>query len=319
LNPDPSLQLKPALSSGRPRIHFIVNPAAAGHRAGPRWNAFKSRLHRESIPFTETFSTGAGHAREIARLAASEYDVLAAVGGDGTVREVAEAILAAPDALAALAVIPFGTGNDAAAAVGIRFEEDALWALTVGLEKSVDVIQIECEAGGKAVVRHALLFAAVGIIAESLKKTTEGYKRLFGQRMAYPVGLIRALVSYRSPLMRISSNEWTMEERLLFAGASNTAVAGGGMLIAPGAQIDDGWLNINLISDLKPWSALMLLRRVCRGGHINHPKVRYLRERALRIGSDTPLEIAADGDLIGQTPAVISIRPRALSILVPGP
>lgn len=88
------------------------------------------------------------------------------------------------------------------------------------------------------------------------------------------------------------------------------------MRVAPGALIDDGALNLNLISAMGRWSALAQLRRVARGRHLGHPKVRYLTARSVQIDTALPVDIAADGDLIGHTPAQVAVKPGALRVLV---
>ncbi len=254
---------------------------------------------------------------EIAHEAAHKYELVVAVGGDGTVLEVAGGILKSAATRTALGIVPFGTGNDFARNSGIHDEDRAHAALTQGQTRFVDVIEARCIVEGKPSVRHALLFAGVGIIGESLKRTTPLVKRLFGQRFAYPVGILRALWSYRSPLMRITSDGQLFEGPFLFAGASNSETAGGGMKIAPGARTDDGLLNVNLIGPLGRWETLKQLRRLRSGEHITHPNVRYLTATTLEVETESRLEVAADGDLIGFTPAQFRVLPKALEIRVP--
>ena len=299
------------------RILFIINPTAGANRASARWSSLASRLGHSTLKIEQVLTSRPGEATNLARAASSDHDLLVAVGGDGTVSEVAEGILSAPANRAALAIVPFGTGNDVASVLGVRTETDAIRSLTEDRTQSIDVIRVHCQSNGTPVLRHALLFAGVGIITESLKRTTPAYKRLFGQRLAYPAGLIRALWSYRSPPMRVTCDQNVLEQKFLFVGASNTELAGGGMRIAPGARIDDAVLNINLIEEMGCFRALMQLRRLCRGQHTADPKVRYLTARTLELDAMPALEIAADGDLLGQTPARISVRPKALRVRVP--
>jgi diacylglycerol kinase (ATP) len=108
-----------------------------------------------------------------------------------------------------------------------------------------------------------------------------------------------------------------IEGEFLFVGASNTEIAGGGMRIAPGASVCDGLLNLNLIGAMSRWEALRQLRRLCRGDHTLHASARYLTAQTLRIETIEPIEIAADGDLIGHTPALISVKPSAVRVLAP--
>jgi diacylglycerol kinase (ATP) len=89
------------------------------------------------------------------------------------------------------------------------------------------------------------------------------------------------------------------------------------MKIAPGAKIDDGLLNVNLISAVGTWRALLQLARLCAGRHTNHPQVDYHVARSLEINAPDGLEVAADGELIGQTPAKVVVLAKALRVVVP--
>ncbi len=299
------------------RILFIINPAAGAHRAQTRWAAFAPQLPRNGIQADHLFTACPGDAASLARKTAGDYDLLVAVGGDGTASEVAQGILTAEASRAALGILAFGTGNDVAGALDLGTEADSIRSLIRGQTRSIDVIEVHCQAKEKPTVRYALLFAGVGIICESLRKTTRPMKRLLGQRMAYPAGLVVALWNYHSPRMTITCDAQAHDGHFLFVGASNTERAGGGMKIAPGARIDDGLLNVNLIGAVGRWQALKQLRRLCRGQHTTHPNVRYLTTRSLKVDTDTPLEVAADGDLIGYTPARFIVRPKALPVRVP--
>jgi YegS/Rv2252/BmrU family lipid kinase len=300
------------------RLLFIINPSAGASQAVRRWSAFHSQLKSPGILSDHVFTNQPGEVVQLARNASTEYDLVVAAGGDGTAAEVSEGLLTAPGRRASLGILPLGTGNDIAQVLGIEGDAKALNSFTSGKTKAIDVLEVRCQANGHPAVRYALLFAGVGIISLALKKTTPRLKRLLGQRRAYPAGLVRALATYRSPQMTVSCDSNLLQGRFLFVGASNTPIAGGGMKIAPGATLDDGLLNMNLIEATGPFAALMQLRRLCRGLHINHPKVRYLTAKCFEVDSPVALEIAADGDLIGYTPARVQIRPSALRIAVPG-
>jgi diacylglycerol kinase (ATP) len=299
------------------RVLFIINPTAGANQAGTRWTALEGRLRQAGVQAEPRFTTAPGGATEVARQAAGVYDLIVAVGGDGTASEVADGLLSAKSNSTALAVMPFGTGNDFAAALGVRTEGDAIGSIVSGRTRFVDVIEIQCGSKPKPVVRHALLFAGVGIVSETLRRTTGTVKRIFGTRLSYPVGLAWALCSHSSPRMRIQCDARNYDERFLFVGASNTEIAGGGMRIAPGARIDDGLLNVNLVRALGRLEGFKQLRRVCRGQHTTHPQVTYLAARSLEVEADQPLEVAADGDLVGYTPARFEIRSEVLQVRVP--
>src|SRR5262245_9291079 len=167
------------------RCLFIVNPAAGGGRAGLLWPRVRRELLARDFSATAILTTRVGEATVLTREAASNYDCVAAVGGDGTVSEVAEGLLGVAQCPCILGVIPLGTGNDFAQMMGIRHSQDALRTLATEDCRVIDVIEVHCDANGIAAQRHALFFAGAGIIGPVLRKTTRLSKRLLGRTWAY--------------------------------------------------------------------------------------------------------------------------------------
>jgi YegS/Rv2252/BmrU family lipid kinase len=299
------------------RVLCIVNPAAGAGRAKARWTVFAPELRTLDCRVDSLATTRPGDANRIAREKAGDYDLLVAAGGDGTASEVASGILASASPQTPLGLVPIGTANDVAHAMGIRSEGESRCALQGLRTRFLDLIEVRCQAGNQETVHHALLFAAVGIVGDVLRRTTPTVKRIFGRRLAYPVGVLRALWRYQPPEIQVTCDGQSFTNRFLFAAASNTECAGGGMRFAPGARVDDGLLNVNLIQAVSRWKALAEVRRLCRGQHVMHPEVRYFTARSVTIKAVPPADVQVDGDLIGSTPARFDVRPNALRLLVP--
>lgn len=298
---------------------MLVNATAAAGRAGQRWSRLRAELHRQSISFAELHTESPGQARAWAAQHAAEFDVVVAVGGDGTVNEVADGLLQAEASRAALGVLPLGTGNDVAHLLGVGRLADAVACLQSGQPARMDAIEIGCVAAGRPVIRHALLFASVGFAGALLRCTTPLVKRIFGPKGCYSVGLFRALPGFRAPLLRVRWDAEVMEGRFFLACAANSEAAGGGMMrLGPGARLDDGWLNLSLIGDLS-WLEVMRCFPLLRSGkHVHHPKVRYGLGREMEVTSQRPLDVQMDGEVFGETPVTFRVRPQSLSALVPG-
>ncbi len=299
------------------QIGFIINPAAAAGRCPARWAELQNQFHKDGIQGQSRFTAHPGDAVRFAQDMARECDVVVAVGGDGTLFEVASGLLLSGATNTALGVVPLGTGNDAARQCGISDTAQARLALRGSRTKIVDAIRIRCQVDGASVLRYALLFGAVGISGEALKKTTPLVKRVFGPRLAYPVGALRAIWTYRAPQMRVTCDGQTWENRFLLVCASNGEMAGGGMRLAPGARIDDGVLDLNVCEAIGRWATVALLWQACGARRMSHPKLRYFTTRTVAVEADLPLEIAADGELIGHTPALLEVVPQALRVLIP--
>lgn len=297
------------------RTLFIVNPAAGAGRALDLWRHAERELHRQSVSPEVRILARADEARSLAIEAADKYHRVIAVGGDGTVSEIADGLLAASPNQSVLGVIPAGTGNDIAQTLSIHNVREALAALSGEASRPIDAIEVHCRAKDKPVRRHALIFAGIGILGAVLRSTTPRTKWLFGRKWAYHAGLLRALWRYRPPWMRAVCDGHTTEGTCLLLGVSNGERAGGGMRLAPGARPDDGMLHVNLVGNVGPWEVLKQLRRLSLGRHTNHPKVRYFTARDVTVESNPVEAVAVDGDLIGHTPATFGIRPGALRVL----
>ena len=298
------------------RILLIANLSAAAGCATRRWDKLLVEMTSHGVQADHVITDCPGHAISMAREASRSYDVIAAAGGDGTVNEVASGILLAGEAKTALAVIPFGTGNDAAQLLGIRSLEDAVNALASGTTRTIDAIEVRCHDAGKEVTRYALLYAAVGFAGELLKCTTPVVKRLFGPRYCYSVGFFRALLGFKSPRMRVRCDDREFNGRMFLVSAGNAEIVGAGtMRLSPGAKVDDGKLNVNVIEGLGRLETARWFPKVLKGMHTSHPKVRYFAATSVTIECEELMEIQLDGELYGHTPATFQVRPGAIRVV----
>lgn len=303
------------------RVCCIVNPAAAGGQGRERWVTIRNALRRAGFTVEERFTEAPGEGLQFARAAAASFPQLVAAGGDGTVAEVASGLIQS-GASTSLALIPTGTGNDVATQLGIRSIDAAIALLGGGggQLRRLDAIEARSLEGGREVVRHALLFAAVGFAGELLRQTTPRVKRWFGPRFCYSVGFLRALMSYRPPEVQVEADDQRFTGRWLHVCAGNSEWAGGGaMHLSPGARWDDGALDLCLIPAMSRLATAAHFPKLIRGTFVGHPAVRYFRGTRLAITADQPIPLQLDGDLVGTTPATFSLRPGAVSILAPGP
>lgn len=301
------------------RILYILNPAAAAGAAGRRWECLRAALARQDLGGDAVTTRARGHAIDIAAAAAGRFDVLAAVGGDGLVGEIASGLIRAGGG-SALAVIPLGTGNDVASQLGLATPETAVAALDRGVPRPLDAVEVRYRdtPSRQEQIRHALVFASVGFAGELLQQTTPRIKRWFGPRLCYSVGFMRALFRYRAPQMRIRTDTAGFEGAFLHVCAGNAEWAGGGMMrISPGARWDDGELDFCVVSAMGRLATAWHFPKLVRGTFAGHPKVRYFRGQSLEIETSPPTDLQLDGERLGCTPATFRIRPAALRVLHP--
>ena len=306
------------------RIGLVVNPAAQAARdQSRRLLAVSDALRGAGHVLHPCVTQGPGGGILAARDLAPRCDLLLAVGGDGTFCEmvggVLQSSLATPPVVAPLS---FGTGNDVALLSGLQRDPDLLAAVHAwshGLQEPVerDILEVRCRHQGAEVVRHAFLFAGVGIASDILHYTTPTVKRWFGPRLSYAVGFFRALAAWKPTTLQVRSHRGEQRQPLVVALAANAPHAGGGgMKIAPGAHLDDGLANVSLIRALGRVAIARQFLSLASGRHVHHPNVDYFPSPFLDVDAHPPQPVAADGDLVGQTPVRIRTLHRAHRVLV---
>jgi YegS/Rv2252/BmrU family lipid kinase len=243
-------------------------------------------------------------------------DVSAALifGGDGTVhRHLSQLSLRKIPAL----IVPVGSGNDFAKALGIRNNGIALaaWQRFCATGKNVRTIDL----GRIHSVGQEILFccvAGMGLDADSNARANRmrPWLRSHGGYVIAAIQSIaagrRAKIHMRSPLVENRSRSW-----LLAVG--NAHRYGGGARIVPQANVDDGLLDVCFVRDMSKFKLLCVLPTVFWGGHLRLKEVSYYRVAVLEVDSDPELQIYADGEPVCETPAKFSVLPQALKVIVP--
>ena len=300
------------------QVKVIVNPVAGAYSTRRKWPIINKLLQRIGLSFDFQYTEGIGHAIELARAAASDgYRCLVAVGGDGTVNEVANGILYSTGATeTALGIISTGTGSDFIRSVGIpRDYPSACSTLTSPKRLSIDVGVVEYQSKGQTLQRFFVNGAGVGFDATVVEKT-ERLPKYFGGTIPYLAGLVMALLGYKNKSVVVNVEDETISGRVLSLVVANGGYLGGGMHIAPQAELGDNLLDVVMIGDIGKLELLKELPTVYKGTHINHPKVRMIKTRRITIKSPERMLVHADGELLGESPASFWVMPAALSIVV---
>jgi diacylglycerol kinase (ATP) len=209
---------------------FIVNPVAGANTSHKKWQLIISLLKHLGIHFDYQYTEGAGHAIELAKNAAFDgYGRIVAVGGDGTVNEVANGILGSvnpQDTL--LGVISTGTGSDFIRSAGIpRDYVKACSNLTGSHSITVDAGIVECQKKGKTVRRYFVNTAGIGLDA-AVVANVEKLPKNFGGTIPYLFGLVRTLFTYHNKNIILRSGTENEKDRVVSIMVANGGFAGGG-------------------------------------------------------------------------------------------
>ncbi len=294
-----------------PEIFAVVNPVARGGAGLRAWKQVLPLLEAAGVRVVETFARAPRDAWRLAERAATEgHEIVASVGGDGTLHEVLNGLLGvrAPST-PALAVFPMGTANIFAHALGLPKDPRAAARVVLeGTRRRLDV--------GQANDRFFATVAGVGFDAEIARRAARWPAWINGKARHAAAGVL-TLAVYRSTEVRLHVNGVLRTTPLFLLAAANTAWYGGGIHIAPEARPDDGLLSVVIFRALGRLEALTLLRRSFSGRHLGHAKVDQTAAREVRVESDTPLPVQADGEEIGVTPVTLRCLPGALEVFVP--
>ena len=293
---------------------IIANPVSGRGRAHKTASRFAEKLAAEGAKVTLEYTQSGTHAESLAREAAADrVDRLVACGGDGTVHQVINGMLAGCGAgpAPALGLLPAGRCNDLASYLGIpRNSAGAEMAVLGNSTRTIDL--------GRIGDRYFATVATLGFDTEVSRYVAEGRPPFFLKgTLAYLYSTLVKLARYKDVEMHLKGDFGEYSGPVFLAATGNTPNYGGRMKIAPSAVADDGCLDLCLVRPAPKWEVLRMMPRVFSGTHVNHPSVSMQSVRRMEISAPVPLWLWADGEPVTQTPATIEVVPGALSVLVP--
>jgi YegS/Rv2252/BmrU family lipid kinase len=255
----------------------------------------------------------------VARAAAHGAGLVVAVGGDGTLNEVANGLLALPSSgRPELAAIPLGTGMDFARSHRIPRKLDAAVDVArTGRTAEIDAGRVSYRAwdGSDAEAYFANIASAgmSGAVARRANVTTKA----LGGRISFFAALVRVFATWRNTELEVEAGGERRTGKMTNLIVANGRYQGGGMLIAPEAEVDDGLFDVLLIGDITKRDFVLNVAKIYRGTHLSHPKIDLLRSATVSVDAAVPVPIELDGEQPGTTPARFEVVPRALRLRVP--
>ena len=294
----------------------IVNPAAGRPDGGAGWRATERALRSAGVGIDVEYTSHPGHGGMLAREALQQgRRRLIVAGGDGSVNEVLQGVMTAGLAdtrEVTLALAPHGTGNDWARSLRIPADPRGVAAmLAAGRTRLHDVGAIDFPDAA----RRSWFINVAGAGYDAW--VTERVPRPVPSALTYLRIALAGLTQYRSPRFRITADGRNIEGRLLLAFVANAQYCGNRMHVAPTARMDDGRLDVLAVEELSLAQVLPKLVKLYGGRILGDRAVRHLEAERVRIETDPPVSVQADGQIVGTTPAEFSLRTRALSVAVP--
>jgi diacylglycerol kinase (ATP) len=290
----------------------IVNPASGGGRAREAQTRVASYLASRGVKAEYVQSSSSDDVRVRAAHAPSEgFTHAVALGGDGTFHYVIEGIYGT-DAIAGF--FPSGNGNDIAAALGIPGDPVlAAEQFVTAQARSVDLAEARFADGR---VAHFIGVGGLGLDAEAAHLANSRYRALPGV-LRYMAGTFDAFVRDGALDLRaeIDGAAWT--GRALFVAIANGTSYGAGVKIAPEAKMDDGWLDLVIVGEVKLARLLEALPIVMTSGDLRRfPEVQRFRCKSAMLTTSRPARVHGDGENLGQAPVMFTVLPRAVRVAV---
>lgn len=288
----------------------VANPNAGGARRAASLDWLEDRLRGYGLAVHRIVPSPPAHIAEALRRALREESPeetrVIAVGGDGTINALLPALMGTG---VPLAVLPAGTLNALAGELGIpRAGEEALRVAVYGRPRRIDL--------GLANGRPFAQMAGLGFDGAVVHSVVPAECKNMLSPGAIARGL-RLLTTYAPTHFQITTAEATVEVEAWLALVANASRYTYRLRIAPGARVDDGWLDVWLFQRAALGRAVRQVIALLRGGEAVSLGVRHLRARSLRVESEPPVFLHLDGDPAGGTPAEIGIAPRALTVVSP--
>lgn len=303
------------------RVLAVVNPKAGQGRAGSKWPKEKTNIMRADWQLDEAFTTGPGDATRITRDAIrAGYDVVLAVGGDGTINEVVNGFFDGDGLIRKgvhFGVVPLGSGSDFVRSFD-QFEGFSKheWLNRYSKAYPIDLGRvIYTAADGGQHLRYFVNVSDVGIGAETCRRVETGYKKLGGV-LGFFSGTVVTMMLYKNTEFEIGIDDYHAKGRYTGIIISNGRYFGGGMEIAPLAKLDSGVFNVLAIGDISRIELIRNFLKVYKGTHLSHPAIDFREARSVRVRPEKAVALEMDGECAIIVEATYTIVTHAIELLV---
>lgn len=304
------------------KTFFVVNPKSANGATGKRWGELAASIARTLSDFGVEFTKGPLDAVRLARHAVKDgYECIVAVGGDGTINEVVNGFFEDGKVInpnAALGVLPRGTGGDFRKTFDWDLDFDAaIRRLRTPDTRPFDVGKLDFKGhDGKLQTRYfanICSFGVSGLVDQEVNKTSKA----LGGTVSFMWGSLKAMARYRDQKVRVTFDDKPLEElQVTTLSVANGRFFGGGMKVAPEADVSDGLFDVVVWSGYGLSDFVLKSSSIYSGSHVNWKGTRVLRAKKVVAESEEQVLIDCDGEQPGMLPCTMTIIPGAIRLKV---
>ncbi len=299
----------------KPHITFILNPAAGRGKAKHIHAALQHALQQSSLNHSLLLTSGPGDATHLARIASSTSSIVVAVGGDGTVNEVASGVVGSN---AAMAVLSKGSGNDFARIVNApKNPNDLISLLNNPTIKKFDSGSVRL-THSDGTVNERTFFNSLGLgFDAAVAGKVSSIRRMKGVPL-YLTALLHTIAGYTPHLFSVQKENEMWQKNYFLLCIGNGKWEGGGFMLTPNALPDDGTFEVCGVTGDSILKVLPILPFVMAGKHIGKKYIETFNTQSLVVESEKPFPIHGDGEIFGWQvkKAEISLIPKSLNVVV---
>ncbi|HOB35059.1 MAG: diacylglycerol kinase family lipid kinase [Firmicutes bacterium] len=302
-------------------VFVLVNPASANGTTERIWPEIAAVMKDRGLDIRYHLTTAVFQAPDVVRNALKEgMTTIIAVGGDGTVNEVVNGFFEGGEPInpqARLGVISRGTGCDLIKTLGIPKDyEGAIDTIARNRERTLDVVEATFTAAdGSSRTRYFINIADCGLGATVAARVNDRSKSA-GGFLSFLSGTLWSILSYKNVQARVVADGREVHQgAMVLAAVANGRYFGGGMHLAPHADMEDGKMDLIVVRGMNKVSMLANLARIYKGTHLTHPKISAFQARVVEISGEEPLLMEMDGETPGNSPVRFEVVPRAVKVL----
>lgn len=289
---------------------IILNPVSGKGRGEISVTVIAEMLNKHKVAFEIVKTKEPFHAIELAKEAIKGgFKGIIAAGGDGTMGEVLNGVMENYKEGVHFGFIPTGTGNDFARSLNIPLDiRAAAELLAYPKVKTMDI--------GKDHQGYFAIITGVGFPAEVMAKANS-YRGPLRGPLVITWSVIKTINELQTQKVEIIMDGEKMEKDIKAIFVLNTPFTGGGLNLVPSARVDDGFLDILVVTNISKLDLLMTLPKAYKGNHVGHPAMEFYRCKEIEVNTETPMRKLFDGNVFGSSPIKAAILPKALPVFLP--